>query len=339
MTRPEAERAFPFDDYRSLPLPGDASTRRYFRLLPRNRGGQSRQGLPAGPLIRMVFEGDDAAAAGRNFMEAARLFRSLRCPVPAIVHADAAAGCFVLEDLGDVTLEQAAADADFPRSLYDRTVDLLVAIQSRSRGLEAAFPAIFSRRLGAGKIRNELGFLRTHGLENLKPLTGAEARTVDRAFDALTERVAALPRVLNHRDYHSRNIMVRGEAIALVDFQDALMASPFYDLASLLRDSYTTVPAAESKRLFARYFEAAREADVPVPEDAAHAAQIFDIVALQRNVKALGTFAYQGLVLGRRHFLGSIPRTLAHVQGNAAVAAPELACLPEILQSRLGRLA
>jgi aminoglycoside/choline kinase family phosphotransferase len=343
MTRPEAEGDFSWSAYGAHPLPGDASTRKYFRLVPRAGHGPSPRGT-ARSLILMVFEGAGAAEAGENFPAATRLFQSLGCPVPGIVHAGTSsagqAGVrFVLEDLGDVTLEQAAAKPPFPRPLYDQALELLIRIQSRSRGMERAYPRIFERRLGAEKIRFELGFLRTHGLESGAALSRAEARALDRAFAAIVEKVAALPRVLNHRDFHSRNIMVRGGAIALVDFQDALMASPFYDLASLLRDSYTAIPAAESNRFFTRYLAAARAASIPVPESDGRAAALFDLVALQRNVKALGTFAYQGLVLGRTGFLASIPKTLKDVRGNPAVEEPEFAPLPDLLESRLGGLA
>jgi len=344
MTLPEADGDFPWDEYEARPLPGDASARKYFRLVPRAGRQPTALREASRTLILMVFEGTGAAGAGKNFTAATRLFQSLGCPIPEIVHAGPAGagqagGRFVLEDLGDVTLEQAASGAPFPRPLYERAVELLVRIQSRSRALEGAYPRIFERRLGAERIRFELGYLRSHGLERAAPLAGTEARALDRAFIAITEQVAAMPRVLNHRDFHSRNIMVRGGEIALVDYQDALMASPFYDLASLLRDSYTRVPAAESDRLFARYLDAARAESIPVPESDGRAAALFDLVALQRNVKALGTFAYQGLVLGRTGFLASIPKTLEDVRGNPAAAAPELAPLPDILESRLGGLA
>jgi aminoglycoside/choline kinase family phosphotransferase len=256
--------------------------------------------------------------------------------VAGILHVDEKDGVIVVEDLGDILLEDIAGRPEFPRHLYEAAVDTLLAIQVRSRGREAGWPAIFGRAIDAEKIAFELDHLKRHGLERGRGLSASEARAVDRAFALIIDEVAALPRVLNHRDYHSRNIMVTAGRIAIVDHQDALMASPFYDLASLLHDSYVALPRDALEALRAGYLDEARFAGLPVPESDELAFKQFDIVALQRNAKALGTFAYQGHVRGREYFLESIPKTLSDIRGNPAAARPELAPLAGLLEDRLG---
>jgi N-acetylmuramate 1-kinase len=330
MTQQLQEGGFSYESYTRTALPGDASTRRYFRLTPDAGDG------PAASLILMIFEGASRQADAENFVEATDLFTSLGCPLPAIVQTALPEGTLILEDLGDVTLEQVVAGDAFSYPLYEEAIRILVRIQARCGTKRRAHPAIFDRNLDAGRIGFELDFLRRHGLERERNLSAAESRSVDAAFARIIEKVGTMPRVLNHRDYHSRNIMVRGEKITLIDFQDALMASPFYDVASLLRDSYAAIPAAAARELFDGYLDAARAAQVTLPASNEKAAALFDLVAYQRNVKALGTFAFQGHVRGRRQFLDSIPNTCRHIAANPEASHPVLSPLTELIMERLG---
>ena len=150
---------------------------------------------------------------------------------------------------------------------------------------------------------------------------------------SLAVELASEPRVLCHRDYHSRNLMLHQGELYIIDFQDARLGPDSYDLVSLLRDSYVDLADSTVDDLIA-YFIALKR---PAGPDAAHQAWEdgfrgrFDVMALQRNLKALGTFGYQTSVRQNPVYIQYIPRTLRHVQRNLATN-PRFAELRAILE-------
>jgi len=344
--------------FRRLPLPGDASTRSYYRLVPRSiaqsgRDAGSRHGiesakdtddteLPEEPraLILMVFEPHEGREAVENFMLVTELFQAMECPVPQILRASPEAGALVLEDLGDLTLEQVAATRTaFPRGLYEEALQIVIRAQSQGGGQLGSRPSVAHRCLDRARLGAELAFLRCHLLERNRPLSPVATRATDAAFDWIAGAVARIPPVLNHRDYHSRNLMVTSRGLVLVDYQDALLASPFYDPASLLLDSYTLVPRALREELLTGYLRVARShAAIPLPSSDAEARWWYYLTALQRSLKALGTFAYQGLVRRRTSFLRSVPLTLHHIRCNPAAERAVMSPLLAMLHDEAGEL-
>jgi aminoglycoside/choline kinase family phosphotransferase len=123
--------------------------------------------------------------------------------------------------------------------------------------------------------------------------------------------LAAEPRVVCHRDYHSRNLMVRDGRLVVIDFQDARMGPDTYDLVSLLRDSYVELPEADVDALTTVFLERTGQSC-----DAAAFGRRFDLMALQRNLKALGTFGYQASARGNQTYLPYVSRTLGYVRDN-----------------------
>jgi len=117
--------------------------------------------------------------------------------------------------------------------------------------------------------------------------------------------------VLCHRDYHSRNLMLHDGRLCIIDFQDARLGPDTYDLVSLLRDSYLDLPEQVVEELIA-YFLAlgGRTADH------AEFRRRFDLMALQRNLKALGTFGYQTIARRNPVYIQYIPRTLQYAREN-----------------------
>jgi aminoglycoside/choline kinase family phosphotransferase len=154
---------------------------------------------------------------------------------------------------------------------------------------------------------------------------GAECRTI-------AAELAAEPRVLCHRDFHSRNLMLRGDQLFIIDFQDARMGPDTYDLASLLRDSYVDLPWAVVDDLIA-YFLALQGRSAEADEYRRR----FDLMALQRNLKALGTFGYQTTARGNPVYIQYMPRTLNYVRENLRRYA-RFARLTEILSPHLPEL-
>jgi aminoglycoside/choline kinase family phosphotransferase len=119
----------------------------------------------------------------------------------------------------------------------------------------------------------------------------------------------------------------------MIDFQDARMGPAQYDLASLLRDSYVTVPENLVEGLIERYREGLSASDRQSRERFRY---VFDVMSLQRNIKALGTFGYQASVRGSTRYLSSIPRTAGYVQRNMA-RYEELAAYRQVVDDLICR--
>jgi aminoglycoside/choline kinase family phosphotransferase len=149
------------------------------------------------------------------------------------------------------------------------------------------------------------------------------------AFQPIVSELAAQPRCLTHRDYHSRNLMLYRDRIWLLDFQDALLGPPHYDLASLLRDSYIALSDDLIDTLLDDYVRLSGQAGRPIADPAAFR-RLFDLTSVQRNLKAAGRFVYIAKVKRNPNFLPSIPRTLGYVRANCR-RYPELKPLAELL--------
>ncbi|NGZ60976.1 MAG: aminoglycoside phosphotransferase, partial [Nitrospira sp. LK265] len=131
----------------------------------------------------------------------------------------------------------------------------------------------------------------------------------------IAELLAGQPRAFTHRDYHSRNLMVDGSRLGVIDFQDALMGPTTYDLASLLRDAYIQLDEALVDDLVGYYLDQLAERRF-VWTDRAAFRRLFDLTSIQRNLKAAGRFVYIDRVKGNPKFLADIPRVLSYVKRN-----------------------
>jgi aminoglycoside/choline kinase family phosphotransferase len=279
-------------------LAGDASNRMYFRL----SSGENETRVLA--LLPSPFEPDELP-----FLQVAELLRLVPLRIPEVYEVRGELGILLLEDLGDNLLqdEVASCGCEKKRALYLEAVQMLATLQTRGRELESGRYLPFRIAFDAGKFFDELVFFRTHFLEDL---AGAELRDGERAeleedFQRLAAALASQPYALCHRDYHSRNLIV-GDELAVIDFQDARMGPRCYDLASLLNDSY--VVHGEDLALEMRQaFAASTGADV---------GSEYDVAALQRNLKALGTFGYQIVSRGNEVYRRYVGHTLGLVRAN-----------------------
>ena len=304
------------------PLAGDASTRRYYRV-------RNAPGAPLPSLVVMKYP--DAVPQGEElpFLNVHRYLRKAGIPVPEVYRSDPDANMLFLEDAGDTMLEDAFRERGTGDCLplYEQCVELLVRMQTDgSRALDGeAIPARLA--FDVRKFSEEIDFFLEHAVRGYGgiPLSAGEGRAIEDLFLPPLERMASLPRVLAHRDYHSRNVMVLGPAPAaghrnlrVLDFQDARMGNVFYDLASLLRDSYVTLPEDAVDRLCYAWRHAASAELRRAAGDGGAFPELLDLAALQRNVKAIGTFGNQAHNRGKRFYLRFIPPTVAHLRGNFA---------------------
>jgi len=123
----------------------------------------------------------------------------------------------------------------------------------------------------------------------------------------LAEECNRLPRVYCHRDFQSRNLMVERGRLRLIDFQDARMGPYTYDAASLLRDSSLDLDPKMAEEMLDRLCRALGAEPEEFRRD-------FDLAALQRNLKDLGTFGYMASQRGRSEYLEYVPRTIGYIK-------------------------
>jgi hypothetical protein len=304
-------------------LSGDASTRRYYRLV----------GPEGTSILSLHVEPFDPET--QPFIVMRNLMGSWGIPVPRILDQDGGRGILVLEDLGDLTLQEAlrASSAAQREEYYRTAVDQVVTLQREaSRGPQRS--PCFQVAFDIEKLAWELHYFLKHFLEGHR---GANLSVEDRSvlsegFHRLSEEIASWPRVLCHRDYHSRNLMVHGESLVWIDFQDARMGPATYDLVSLLRDSYVDV----EEDFLEERTEEFRQKALP-GEHREVFRRRFDLMSVQRNLKALGTFGYQASVKGNRVYLPYIPRTLASARRNLS-RYPELGPLWRVLANHIKEL-
>ncbi len=290
---------------RIVPLTGDASDRRYFRIIPAD-----------GPSIVLALHAGAIDYASLPFVNVAQLLDDIPLPVPKILGSSDTLGILALQDLGDVTLQAhlGAASATEHAALYRQAVSLIEALQRRGVELTSERYLPYRIAFDVEKLSWELDFFVKYFIEGYRGVVlGDDDRTaLQREWSAIAGELAAEPRVLCHRDYHSRNLMLSADSLYIIDFQDARLGPDTYDLASLLRDSYVDITDRELDELIA-YFLALKGGG-----DEAEFRRRFDLMALQRNLKALGTFGYQTLTRRNPVYIQYMPRTLRYAQTNLA---------------------
>jgi aminoglycoside/choline kinase family phosphotransferase len=300
------------------PLAGDASSRRYHRLT----------GGPA-PAVLMEAPGTDPAP----FLAVAAHLRGLGLSAPEVYAHDDDAGLMLLEDLGDALFARLIARGDTDEAtLYAAATDLLADL---SRHPAPAFVTAFDPEFLAATAPAFDWYAR----ERPDPAARAD---FDAAFGAALQAMPATGHGLILRDFHAENLIWlpdrRGNArVGLLDFQDARVAPPVYDLVSLLEDARRDVGAATDAAMRARY---ARATGLD-PEALEHAAAV---LGLQRNLRILGIFARLSLHFGKPGYVDLIPQVWRHVLRDlrhpalADVAPVVLRALPEPTPALLTRL-
>lgn len=310
-------------------LKGDASNRSYYRV-----------GTPPDSHVLMVMPPDAAkkseeASSGEPpkelpFVNVHRYLAGLGVRVPRILRYDEPAGIMVLEDLSDETFEQAQAAGD-RTAWYTKAVRLLAQLRARAEARPDPNCLAFTRSFDEALYDWELHHFREWGLEvwsGRKP-EGGERDELNAIFLRIAKQLAAAPKGFTHRDYQSRNLMVKNGELVVIDFQDALQGPRQYDLVALLRDSYVELPRDFVDAMLDEYLVAfereAKEKIEPGPFK-----RFFDLLTVQRKLKDAGRFEFINRVKGNPGFLVSIPASLRYVKA-AFDVQPELADLRRIV--------
>lgn len=289
-------------------LAGDASTREYSRM--RLNGGDSAI------LVKLNAPFDPSKDDWLFFRS---YLADFGVNVPEIYKTEPVNGLMYLEDCGDELMQDRAKTADKAELLkmYKKALDLLLLMQVEGTNrLDEKNPAL-RRFFDSEKYMFELNhaaewYVYAYLSKNLNPNDQDRLRNF---FHRLIAPILEWPMVFTHRDYHSRNIMTKRDKFYVIDFQDARMGPPHYDVASLLFDSYVKLEEEVRAELVEHYKSNALKTSI-----AEGIGKDFEKdlcrMALQRNIKALGTFGFQAASRKNTLYAKFMPDTVAYVERN-----------------------
>jgi aminoglycoside/choline kinase family phosphotransferase len=291
--------------YEVFKLQGDASTREYYRI---NSGEKSYilcidnnlKGIPPEEYTFCIVH---------------NLFRNRGIPVPEIYSIDEKAGAILLQDLGDSLLESKykSLSKSTASVLYSDLTHIITEIQFIDGNIKTV---PFNLSFDVPKLMYEFNFFIDNALIAYFK-SDISGELLDELRDEFNKISLILYKpelfVLNHRDFHSRNIMIESGKPYLIDFQDARMGLPHYDLVSLLRDSYLRLDDDLVTKLKKKHYNTLKAGGYS-RMDYDEYDYYYDIMAFQRNVKALGTFGYQLTSLGKNQYQKYIMPTIAYLK-------------------------
>lgn len=296
------------------PLAGDASNRRYDRLIKTN--GKSAVLMDAPP-----YKGEDV----RPFVQIARYLSARGLSAPDIYAQDPDNGFSLIEDLGDrLFAREMLSSPDSEDMLYEAAVDVLIHLHGAPAPNLPAYRSALTVPLAA------LAYDWYQKGAGGAPDANAQ-QTFSAAFERIIQPYDAALTVLIQRDYHAENLLWlpdrSGHArVGLLDFQDAMLGHPSYDLVSVLQDARRDVPEETQTKMLARYIER-------TGQDSDGFTAAYAVFGLQRNLRILGVFARLCLRDGKAHYVDLIPRVWGHVQAN--LQHPALAEVKPIIADTL----
>ncbi len=300
---------------------GDASNRRYFRL-------------DTGVSTYIVAEAPPATEKNEAFVAVRNILADAGVAVPSIIGVDYERGYLLQGDLGSHTLLPAlnTTTVDSHYKTAFAILDKMAKIDTQSLDLGSYDAAL---------LNEELGRFPAWFVEELLncPLDEEDRGVIERLNRRLVDSALEQPRVLVHRDFHSRNMLLDDSGgLSLIDFQDAVVGPVTYDLVSLLRDCYIRWPAQQVEQWALSYrAQLAALADV----DEAMFVRWFDWMGLQRHIKVLGTFARLHLRDGKPGYLDDLPMVVAYAREilqKYSVSEPEFQQFLAWFQQRLSPL-
>jgi aminoglycoside/choline kinase family phosphotransferase len=277
------------------PATADASFRRYFRIA---RGAETFIAMDAPP------DKEDV----RPFVHIAKLLQTAGIHAPEVLAQDVPRGYLLLTDLGAQTYLDVLNEGN-ANELFSAAIDALIKWQlaSEPNVLPPYSAALLHRELSL--------FPDWYVAKHLQvTLNDAQQATLKSMFELIVQTNLAQAKVFVHRDYMPRNLMISTPNPGVLDFQDAVYGPLSYDVASLFRDAFISWPEARVIDWAARYWERARTAALPVPEDFGQFYRDLEWMGLQRHLKVLGIFARIQYRDGKPKYLADTPRFITYVR-------------------------
>jgi len=296
------------------PASSDASFRRYFRVC-------HAKGCD------VVMDAPPDKETTEPFVRIAAIMAAAGVHVPAIREQNQEQGFLLLEDLGSTSLLD-VLKPDTADGLYQAALDSLLKLQTGIDSSNCGLP-VYDRAL----LQRELGIFYEWFLEKLLGIVLPDSlrRGLD---DLLIESALQQPQICVHRDFHSRNLMWQGRAEpGVIDFQDAVVGPVSYDLVSLLRDCYIDWPHHRVQLWCRNHYQRLRDAGI-VEVEFGRFSRWFDLMGLQRHLKAVGIFSRLHLRDSKSGYLADIPRTMGYIEA-VCEQYPELAGFAGFLKQQV----
>jgi aminoglycoside/choline kinase family phosphotransferase len=297
-----------YNHYNVAKLLGDASSRQYYRYF-----------TDSGASYILAAYPESFEPTCFTYKEIYDLLQSIDIPVPEIIEMDGPLGIVLQEDLGNELLQKTLIHAGEKQKklLLKTAIDHIITIQKE--GTEAFKPEYQGYHLffDEEKLSWEFNFFRKHYLGNYRKAEVYGEEELFEEFRKIAAELAGYPRVLCHRDFHVRNMMMKNGILHVIDFQDARWGPVTYDLASLSKDSLDLDPDTVDE-LIQYYLEKVDRRKLP-GVDSNHFLQHrfqreFHLMCIQRLLKALGTYGYQIIVrenfIYEQYMAGSLHRVL-----------------------------
>jgi aminoglycoside/choline kinase family phosphotransferase len=286
-------------DFTLTDLAADAGARRYFRI------------KPSGEDSLVVMDAPEAHNDNQQFACVASLLASHGLHVPKVSHANLKDGFLLLSDLGDETYLK-ALDNENADKLFDDATTALIKLQSITE-------LDLLSRYNAELMSEELALFDNWYIQQHLNITLEEnaQSSLNNVLKLIIERCMSQPTVLTHRDYMPRNLMVCEENPGILDFQDARIGPISYDVISLFKDAFISWEEEQVLDWTIRYWEKARKASLPVPQDFGSFYEDVEWMGLQRHLKVLGIFSRLKHRDGKNHYIVDAPRFLTYARNVA----------------------
>jgi len=299
------DETYPMDrEFAWRRLPGDGSKRAFYRL-----------SAEQGSFIVMEYVPSDMAAEKENisYLRIGEHLLGKGIPVARIFRYDLEHGWFIMEDLGQSNLQELALSTENRIDIYKRVLELLVKLQIEGReDFNTQWCAHTERYDRPLMERHESGYFLTSFVQGFLGLE-TDLTALTASFSHLSYKASlADGDFFLHRDFQSRNLIMRGDRIGIVDWQGGRLGPLQYDLASLLIDPYVGLRGEERKHLYDCYLTLIERR---LPGVSSSFSIHYPYLAIQRNLQILGAFSYLGNVQRKRWFLDYIPPALQSLEG------------------------
>jgi N-acetylmuramate 1-kinase len=307
-------------EFSIIQLAGDASARRYYRVIQDEK-----------TWVLMSWEPFNAAEY--PFLSVQRHLNSCHVQVPEVVGLGESLGVLLLEDLGDLTLERKfweGSKQESSEDFYNKTIDELIKIHDVATYSEVKSTASVTK-FDTAKFLWEMNYAKNNlleGLLNIK-LNETIASELDAAFIDFCSVLDQKPKVICHRDFHSRNVMIKRNKVYIIDFQDARLGPVQYDLVSLFKDSYVDMSDEFASKLMNYYLDNSK-VKKQVGFSREEFERTYELQSLQRCFKACGSFASFMNQRQDKRYLKYLTPTLKRVMKSLA-HFPEYSVLNKIL--------
>lgn len=260
-----------------------------------------------------------------RFIKIGKYFYEKGFATPEIFNYNKSQYAVLMEDLGDETVYEALKKGS-QKEIYRKVIDWLVEFQKKSCELGLECRNEVNRYFDYRGIRWETEYFTDNFLKRHLGVDDAKCAKLQHGFDMLANEALSQPQVLIHRDFQSQNIMIKEGQVRIVDFQGARQGPVAYDLMSLLKDAYVDISKSLRKEMEEYYYEKLQKTGVNKLAFSKDQFRRYAVIAgLQRNMQALGAFAFLSLVKGKMRYRDFIPGAVK----NLIEGVEELESLPD----------